>query len=272
MELDKAIDSRKVDSNLKSASVRNGFVDKNYVDSGLAGKSNSDHSHNEYEGMLPKDGSEFFEGALRIQSANGSKLVLIDEHGEQAGLLIHNRATNQISLLRYDDAQVVESGIMLGSDGVSLIGPDTGVPVVESPQDIATKQYVDDQIPVVLDKTYEYTKVNNIVLTEAEVLVATVDLASIPEGVYELGYSFEVNFGGIKDKSVHFRMDIDGVAGTEFDTQSDKRANHKNRRYSYPKPRVAGPCKMEFYMWKQSGVSQEIVLDWCDVTIEWKKS
>ena len=138
--------------------------------------------------------------------------------------------------------------------------------------DMATMTYVDSKIPEVIESTYEYTKANNIVLTETEVLIATVDLASIPEGVYELGYSFEVNFGGIKDKSVHFRMDIDGVAGTEFDTQSDKRANHKNRRYSYPKPRVAGPCKMEFYMWKQSGVSAEIVLDWCDVTIEWKKS
>ena len=117
---------------------------------------------------------------------------------------------------------------------------------------------------------YNFAKTSAITLTEALLSVAVLDLPAIDAGTFELGYSFEIDFGGIKDKSVHFRLDVDGVEGTVFDTQSDKNSNHKNRRYSYPKVRTAGPIKLELFMQKEAGLTSEIILEWCDVTIERK--
>ena len=118
---------------------------------------------------------------------------------------------------------------------------------------------------------YEHEKVSAITLTETEQLVATLTVPAIESGTYEVGYSFEIAFGGLKDKSVHFRADINGATGTVFDTQSDKNSDHKNRRYSYPKDYSAGSFELKFYMQKETGVTQPIILEWCDLTLERKK-
>jgi len=117
---------------------------------------------------------------------------------------------------------------------------------------------------------YNSVKASAIVLPETELLVASLNVTAHEAGTYELGYSFEIDFDGLKNKSTHFRADINGATGTVFDTQSDKKSNHKNRRYSYPKDLAAGDYEMKFYMWKEAGIPEIITLDWCDLTFERK--
>ena len=121
----------------------------------------------------------------------------------------------------------------------------------------------------------KFVKESNIILPETNpLLIATLDAGTIVAGTYLIGYSFEINFNGARNKEAHFRLDItDGsgtLTGTEFDIQTDNRSNFKNRTYFYPKVLPSGPYKLEFYMYKETGITEEFVLEWCDLMLDKK--
>ena len=126
---------------------------------------------------------------------------------------------------------------------------------------------------MVNNKVFEYTKAPPVVdlAEDTPQLIGTLTVANLDAGTYFYSYSFEVDFKGVKDKTVHFRADIDGATGTVFDVQSDKKSNHKNRLYGYPKVRSSvATYTMEFYMWKEAGFTQPVDVNFCDLIIESK--
>ena len=134
---------------------------------------------------------------------------------------------------------------------------------------------LEDRVTVVegeVASTFEYVKAAPAldIAESTPQLIATLTVPSLTDGVYFQSYSFEVDFKGVKDKTVHFRADIDGATGTVFDVQSDKKSNHKNRLYGYPKVRTAGPYEMKFYMWKETGFVDPVDVNYCDLVIEGK--
>jgi len=61
-----------------------------------------------------------------------------------AGAFYHSSVTDQVGVVRYDDdGLTIKTQIILGSDGVSISGNNGGPPVIESPQDLVTKEYTD---------------------------------------------------------------------------------------------------------------------------------
>ena len=80
---------------------------------------------------------------LRLSSEIAAPQADFIFDGDTLGTIYSNTVTRQLNIERFDASGVVESKILLGSDGVSISGPAGGAPIIESAQDITTKEYVD---------------------------------------------------------------------------------------------------------------------------------
>jgi len=172
---------------------------------------------------------------------------------------ISNNATN----IQLNTVDLAEQDGKIGNNTTNIAALDVEVVVLEDRLTVVEEEVA---------KTFKYVKAAP-ALDIAEgtpQLIATLTVPSLIDGVYFQSYSFEVDFKGVKDKTVHFRADIDGATGTVFDVQSDKKSNHKNRLYGYPKVRTAGPYEMKFYMWKETGFVDPVDVNYCDLVIEGK--
>lgn len=95
----------------------------------------------------------------------------------------------------------------------------------------------------------------------------TLTTDALPAGTYMVGYSFEIDFQGNKDKPLLFRM-TGTYAGEEFVESVPAASTHgfKSRFYLFPKIVTEGEVithGLEF----QDESSAGIIIDWCDVMI-----
>ena len=195
------------------------------------------------------NGDQLAEIRAKLNSFNGSVRTQVNTQETN----INNNTTNIVTN---------KEDIVSNTEAITTLGDEVSV--------------VDGRVTVLEDaassKVFAYVKADPAIdLAEGTPqLIATLTVADVPSGVYFQSYSFEVNFGGVKDKLVHFRADIDGATGTTFDIQSDKYSEFKNRLYGYPKIRTLGPYEMKFYMWKESGFTGQVDIPYCDLIIEGK--
>jgi len=115
---------------------------------------------------------------------------------------------------------------------------------------------------------YAYNKQQHPNLADTFVTVASVTLVAAPVGLYEIGYSFEVDFNGKKDTPAYFRMGGTFGSATEFSLVAEANADHKNRYYTFPKDHVVeGDITVSLEMRKSAAITLFDV-DWADVMIK----
>jgi len=103
--------------------------------------------------FLHIDGSKPMTGNLHIATTSAQRVIFENSSGITGGMY-HSDETGQVVVSRYQaDGLTTASLLILGSDGVSISGPNGGPPVIESPQDLVTMKYVDDADVLKYDKT-----------------------------------------------------------------------------------------------------------------------
>ena len=88
---------------------------------------------------------------------------------------------------------------------------------------------------------------------------------ALPAGKYMIGYSFEVNFNGHKDKAIEFRL-TGTYAGDIFAETAPTKAGDdlKNRYYMFPKDVSEGTIVDHGIEFNDPGAAG-ITVAWCDV-------
>jgi len=101
-----------------------------------------------------------------------------------------------------------------------------------------------------------YTFNKNSVLNIGEVFqtVASVTLVGAVPGIYEIGYSFEIDFNGTKNNPAYFRLGGTYGNPTEFSSVAEQNADHKNRYYMFPKDHPGGDIIVSLDMRKSAGI------------------
>ncbi len=96
----------------------------------------------------------------------------------------------------------------------------------------------------------------------------TITTEALPAGTYEIGFAFEADFTGSKDKPLAFQLTGD-YAGAEFSESSSSADvnNKKSRYYMFPKDVAEGTVVTHgIHFMDQSG-GNNITVDFCDVII-----
>lgn len=95
----------------------------------------------------------------------------------------------------------------------------------------------------------------------------TMTTEPLPAGKYMIGYSFEADFGGNKDKALLFKITGD-FAGQEFAESASAASAHglRSRFYMFPKDITEGTIINHGITFQdESGVG--ILIDFCDVIL-----
>lgn len=96
--------------------------------------------------------------------------------------------------------------------------------------------------------------------------VASVTMVGAEAGEYAVGYAFELDYNGTKNQPVYFRMGGTFGSVTEFSSQADQDADHKNRFYMFPKTHAGGDITVSLDMRKDAAIGT-LDVDFVDVII-----
>jgi len=94
--------------------------------------------------------------------------------------------------------------------------------------------------------------------------VVSLVTASLPAGVYTVGYAFQVTFGG-KNQPAYFALTGDLADASPFAiSASDNDELHKNRLYGYPFDHAGGIITLGLNFYIPTG---SLTVDYCDLVI-----
>jgi len=109
----------------------------------------------------------------------------------------------------------------------------------------------------------ELFNITNYTFSKASVLdvpatfqtVASTQLLGAVPGIYEIGYSFEVDFNGTKNNPAYFRLGGTYGSATEFSIVAEQNADKKNRYYMFPKDHPGGDILVSLDMRKDAAIT-----------------
>jgi len=117
---------------------------------------------------------------------------------------------------------------------------------------------------------FNHEKVSAVLgIGETEQTIVTLVTPNLPAGEYFIGYSFQVDYNGTKDKPAFFKLtgtfpDTDFFSGTA-PANGDKR----NRMYGYPKVWAGGVMTINLVMHRDAALPN-FDCDFADVWVERK--
>ena len=116
--------------------------------------------------------------------------------------------------------------------------------------------------------TFNTTKASGILdIGDTYQEVITMTTPVLEAGTYMIGYSFQVDFNGSKNKPMFFQLTGTYGDPTEFaEVAGDSDADHKNRLYGFPKDWAGGAITVGLNMKKDPGLGQ-LDCDFVDVSV-----